>query len=121
MERHPRLQARVKAPQAIDGVAGDGADLGTVKRRAFRVDQSGDELLRADQCVARVGTAKRGPLSKQRKRICEIGSRARLPHAGNQLKEVHSKAKAKEGTRTGLRGGAQTGGLSAGGRPCLLG
>ena len=66
LERHPRLQARVKALQAIDGVGPVTAltwalETGTPER--FGSIKGGDELLRADQRAAgECGTAKARPL-----------------------------------------------------------
>jgi len=104
LERHPRLQARVNALQAIDGVGPVTAltwalEIATPERfRSLKAAMSYCGLTSALRESA--GQQKRGPLSKQRNRhlqsaLIEAGKIA--PLVNEKLREVHRKAKDKGG------------------------
>lgn len=104
LERHPRLRARVKALQAIDGVGPVMAltwalETGTPERfGSVRAAMSYCGLTSALRESA--GQQRRGPLSKQRNRhlqsvLIEVAKIA--PMVNEKLKEVHRKAKEKGG------------------------
>lgn len=106
LERHPRLQARVEALQAIRGVgpvtALSGAlETGTPQRFAsIRTAMSYCGLTSALRESA--GQQQRGPLSKQRNRHLQtvlIEAAKIAPMLNEKLQEVHQKAKAKGGHR----------------------
>lgn len=104
LERHPRLQARVKALQEIDGVGPVTAlswalETGTPQRfTSIKTALSYCGLTSALRESA--GQQKRGPLSKQRNRHLQsvlIEAAKIAPMLNQKLKEVHLKAKEKGG------------------------
>jgi len=104
LERHPQLQARVKALQAIDGVGPVTAltwalEIATPERFAsIKAAMSYCGLTSALRESA--GQQKRGPLSKQRNRHLQsvlIEAAKIAPMVNEKLKEVHQKAKDKGG------------------------
>ena len=104
LERHPRLQARVKALQQIDGVGPVTAlswalEIGTPERLpSIKAATSYCGLTSAFRESA--GQQKRGPLSKQRNRHLQsvlIEAAKIAPMLNEKLKEVHRKAKEKGG------------------------
>jgi len=106
LERHPRLQARVKALQVIDGVGPVtgltwALETGTPERFAsIKAAMSYCGLTSALRESA--GQQKRGPLSKQRNRHLQsvlIEAAKIAPMLNEQLKEVHRKAQEKGGHR----------------------
>jgi transposase len=106
LERHPRLHARVKALQAIDGVGPVtgltwALETGTPERFAsIKAAMSYCGLTSALRESA--GQQKRGPLSKQRNRHLQsvlIEAAKMAPMLNDKLKEVHTKAKEKGGHR----------------------
>jgi transposase len=104
LERHPRLQARVKALQEIDGVGPVTAlswalETGTPERfPTIKAATSYCGLTSAFRESA--GQQKRGPLSKQRNAHLQsvlIEAAKIAPMLNEKLKEVHRKAKEKGG------------------------
>jgi transposase len=106
LERHPRLQARVEALQAIDGVGPVTAltwalETGTPERFAsIKTAVSYCGLSSALRESA--GQQKRGPLSKQRNRHLQgvlIEAAKMAPLLNEKLKAVQQQAKEKGGHR----------------------
>jgi transposase len=104
LERHPRLQARVNALQAIDGVGPVTAltwalEIATPERfGSIKAAMSYCGLTSALRESA--GQQKRGPLSKQRNRHLQsvlIEAAKIAPMLNEKLKEAHRKAKEKGG------------------------
>src|SRR5438046_2834669 len=106
LERHPRLQARVKALQAIDGV-------GPVTALTWALETGTPECFGSIKAAMSycgltsalresAGQQKRGPLSKQRNRHLQsvlIEAAKMAPMLNEKLKEVYTKAKEKGGHR----------------------
>jgi transposase len=104
LERHPRLQARIEALQAIDGVGPVTAltwalEIATPERfQSVKAAMSYCGLTSALRESA--GQQKRGPLSKQRNRHLQstlIEAAKIAPMVNETLREVHRKAREKGG------------------------